>query len=510
MDAMSTDELTDWMEFCQALDFDALVPPEYERFRPAVVDGLIHFLQNLPSERAAEILLEQASLSDDADVGERLVAMAHRCPALHKLGQVMARDRRLPLQFRQLLQQLETMKPAGDLGWIEGELERELGSLSCLGVSIDEEPLAEASVAVVVPFTWRDRSEIESRRGVFKLLKPGIEQRLNAELAVLRDIGALLDERCHHYEIPEIDYESTFAQVRDLLYFEVHLDKEQDHLRLARAAYADVPSVIVPEIYPFCTPRVTAMERIHGRKVTDVESFTSEERRCLADLVTGALIARPIWSRGPQTLFHADPHAGNLMVTDDLRLAILDWSLVGYLSKSDQVRLSQILIGAATLDAARITEAITGLAEGGVDEKALRRVVEDKLMLIRQGRLPGVSWLMDLMDDALIEARGRFGSSLVIFRKVLQTLRGVVADVSEESRADVVLAASLVSLLSVELPNRMIAPPLSRAFTSHLSNADLAHLLLSSPLIASRYWMGLRRDFLGDGPDRPGSDFGWG
>jgi ubiquinone biosynthesis protein len=355
----------------------------------------------------------------------------------------------------------------------------------------------------VVPFFWRDGGGGGLRRGVFKLLKPGIERRLHQELEVLRDIGALLDERCHHYAIPEIDYESTFAQVRDLLYFEVHLEKEQDHLRLARAAYADVPSVVVPEVYPFCTPRVTAMERIDGRKVTDVETMTAEDRNRLADLITGALIARPIWSPGPRTMFHADPHAGNLMVTDDHRLAILDWSLVGYLSKSDQVRLSQILIGAATLDGERISRAIEALAEGGIDTERLRHVVDDHMATIKDGAIPGVGWLMNLMDDALTKARGRFGASLVIFRKVLQTLKGVVADVSEESRADLVLAASLVSRLSVELPARMIAPPLSRAFTTHLSNADLAHLFLSAPLIASRYWLTLQRNQSRGDPTEP-------
>ncbi len=504
MDSMKIEDPPDWMEFCGALDFGALVPVEFERYRPAVADGLIHFLQGLPAERAAGILFEQASMPEDAGVDERLVAMAHHCPALHKLGQVMARDRRLPVRFRRLLQQLETMKPAHDLEWIPGELDRELGPLSRLNVSIDEQPLAEASVAVVVPFLWRDGAG-GLKRGVFKLLKPGIEQKLHEELEVLRNIGALLDDRCHRYGIPEIDYEGTFAQVRDLLYFEVHLDKEQDHLRLARAAYAGFRSVIVPEVYPFCTPRVTAMERIDGRKVTDVETMAAGDRRRLADLITGALIARPIWSPGPRTLFHADPHAGNLMVTDDRRLAILDWSLMGYLSKSDQIRLSQILIGAATLDTGRISGAIEGLAEGGIDADALRRVVENKLALIRDGHLPGVAWLTDLMDDAATKARGRFGPDLVIFRKVLQTLNGVVADVSEESRADAVLAASLVSRLGMEMPGRMVARPLSRAFTTHLSNADLAHLSMSAPLIVSRYWLSLWQDIPRGDPSKTSS-----
>ena len=55
----------------------------------------------------------------------------------------------------------------------------------------------------------------------------------------------------------------------------------------------------------------------------------------------------------------------------------------------------------------------------------------------------------------------------------------------------------------MELPARMIAPPLSRAFTTHLSNADLAHLFLSAPLIASRYWLTLQRNQSRGDPTEP-------
>jgi hypothetical protein len=161
-------------------------------------------------------------------------------------------------------------------------------------------------------------------------------------------------------------------------------------------------------------------------------------------------------------------------------------------------------MGAATLDTGRISDAIVGLAEGGIDADALGRVVEDKLALIRDGHLPGVAWLTDLMDAAATKARGRFGPDLVIFRKVLQTLNGVVADVSEESRADAVLAASLVSRLGMEMPGRMIARPLSRTFPTHLSNADLAHLSMSAPLIVSRYWLSLWQDIPRGDPSKSG------
>jgi hypothetical protein len=169
---------SDWADFCDVLDLGGLVPDSYRKYRPAVVDGLSFFLANLSEERTSAILAEQLALPADADVEQRLVAMARHCPVLHKLGQVLARDRRLPEGFRALLQTLETMP--SDLGVEEGRalVEAELGPLSARGIVIDEPPLAEASVAVVIPFVWHENAAEAPRHGVFKLLKAGIAAKL--------------------------------------------------------------------------------------------------------------------------------------------------------------------------------------------------------------------------------------------------------------------------------------------------------------------------------------------
>ena len=140
------------------LDFGALVPPAYERYRPAVVDALVFFLENLSADRAMEILAEQALMPPYVGVAERLVSIARHCPALHKLGQVLARDRRLPPDFRRLLQRLEFDAVDVRRRQARALAEAELGPLSRIGIAIEEPPLAEASVAVVVPFTARDGS----------------------------------------------------------------------------------------------------------------------------------------------------------------------------------------------------------------------------------------------------------------------------------------------------------------------------------------------------------------
>jgi ubiquinone biosynthesis protein len=504
--------MSDWDEFLETLQLGALVPAAYEVYRPAVVDGLTFFLENLDADRAIELLAEQAEMPAETPVEHRLVAIARHCPSLHKLGQVLARDRRLPEEFRLLLQHLETMASPLSVERARAMVEAELGPLQALGLYIDEPPLAEASVAIVVPFiappdspAARQRANVGGAngedgdgwmRGVCKLLKPGIEAKLEEELDMLQRIGALLDERCQAYGLPQIDYEQTFLEVRTLLAREVHLQHEQDHMREARHAYAAMPQVIVPEVFPFSTPRLTAMQRIDGSKVTDVPMLSAGKRHKLANLVVRALIAYPLWSPVDNSLFHADPHAGNLFATPDGRLALLDWSLVGRLPKAHRVALTQILIGALTVDAGRIRHAITGLANGRVDDNALARLVADRVATLNRGVWPGMSWLMGLMDDAVTRARCRFSGDLVVYRKVMQTLDGVIPDVSPACRADRVLTASLMRQLAAEWGERAMTLPFSRQFATHLSNLDLTQLMMSVPLIGSRQWIGFRSKVL--------------
>lgn len=483
---MTTKAMSDWKEFCATLDFGPLVPEEFDRYRPVIADSLRYFLENIPPGRTIEILAEQATMPADTRIDERLVAIARHCPALHKLGQVLARDRRLSARFRKLLQSLETMRPTQGLPAIRAALERELGPLSRLNITLDEPPLAEASVAVVVPFTWQGDPDGQPRRGVFKLLKPGIEEKLAEELAPLKRVGELLQDRCRKYGLPDMDYEGSFEEVAQLLSHETHLDEEQEHMAAARAAYQGMDSVLVPNVFPFSTPRLTAMERIDGRKVTDVEVLPSAKRRELAVTIVEALVAHPLWSHGQATMFHADPHAGNLLVTDENRLAIVDWSLVGYLTNDDQIGLTQILLGAMALDRNQICEAIRRLARGGIDEQALGRIVDENLRHLGVGRWPDLPWLTGLLQDAITKANARFEPGLVIFRKALESLSGVVADVSEDCRMDAVLASFFVRQFEREWGYRMIAPPFSRQFGTHLSNADLIKLWISRPLTALR------------------------
>jgi len=483
--------MVDWEWLIGDAVIGALLPPAYARYKRPIVEGLRFFLERLPARNIAQILGDQSSLPASASAEERLVALAERCPALHKLGQILARDRRLAPELRHHLQRLESLPATTPIETIRATLADELGPLEALGVTLESPPLAEASVAVVFPFLRTSQArELPIERGVFKVLKPGIETRLARELDLLQEIGGFLDDRCAAFGIPPLEYREVFDQVREKLGTEVNLKGEQHHLELAAETYASEPEVLIPRLLPFCSIRVTAMERIDGHKVTEPGVHNAWDRRRLADLIVEAMIAGPIWSPSSQATFHADPHAGNLFVTSDRRLAILDWSLTGTLSEGERIAMTQIVLGGLSLSAIQVRSGLRAVAlDQRIDEAALDVVVQDWLRRVRQGMFPGFSWLMGMLDDAVLRARLRAGTDLIMFRKALLTLEGVLADVSADVRIDELLPTLFLRRLAAEWPRRWITPPFSRELETRLSTADLALLLMRLPSTPARAWL---------------------
>jgi ubiquinone biosynthesis protein len=428
-----------------------------------------------------------------------LATLARDCPVLHKLGQVLARDQRLAPQLRAHLRELESLEPVVSETTIRQIVGQELGPLDRLGIRLVPPAIAQASVAVVIPFEPGEENGTGGKSGgVLKVLKPGIEERLQLELDLLGRVGSHLDERCEELKIPRLDYEESFEQIREKLANEIRLDHEQQHLVQAAEFYADEPRVQIPALLEFCTPRVTAMQRISGRKVTDHHLDGRCGRRQLADLVVRAMIARPMFSLAAQPLFHGDPHAGNMFLTDENRLAILDWSLVGSISHRERVAIAKIIQYAVMFEPTGIAGVLENLGQRKpIDRPNLIAVVERAIRRVRQGNLPGLSWLVELLDDAVFTARLRVGADLMVLRKSLHTLEGVVAEIAGAPfRIDDVLLADFMGHFAAEWLRRFVTPMGSREFATRLSNLDLAQTWLASPLALARFWMAQSFDML--------------
>src|SRR4051794_34788282 len=104
--------MVNWDCLIDEITLASVLPDAYAHFRPPIRGALLVFLGGLPPEHQAAVLADQASLPLTATPAERLTRLARSCPALHKLGQILARDRRLAPELRRHLQGLESLPPS--------------------------------------------------------------------------------------------------------------------------------------------------------------------------------------------------------------------------------------------------------------------------------------------------------------------------------------------------------------------------------------------------------------
>lgn len=470
---------------------EELLPAAHAAWRPLVRDALTFFVRQLPQARMVEIAAEQMRLPAGTPAPVRLVALLKQCPTLHKLGQVLARDQRLTPALRAQLRPLESLPAATEVSRLMPAIDLAVGDTP--GITIARQALAEASVAVVVPFTWRTGPRRDPVQGVMKVLKPGIRDRLEQELSVWSGLGAFIEARSNFYGLPDLDYRDLIDGVAGRLRHEVALSNEQAHIREAGKFYQDVPGVRVPVLFPFCTGEVTAMSRIDGVKLTDA---SAGRRRRAAQIMVDALIARPLLSRDSSAPFHADPHPGNLLLTEDGALAILDWSLVARLDQSERRALVQILLSALGFHEAGVRLGLEKLSAARPSADALGRICADAVRQLRRGARPGLYWMTALLDRAVTEARMTVSNDLVLFRKALHTLIGIAGELSTPHSVDAALLASALRQYLGDSVGAVVDPAGAGSATARAANAALIGLWCEAPATATRFWLGAWRDLM--------------
>lgn len=472
-------------EVLEALGLSELLPAALAAWRPVVLDGARFFLRALPPTRVEEIIARQLELDAAASPAQRLATLLGSCPTLHKLGQVVARQPHLHADLRRQLQTLESMPASTPMSAIRRRIRSELGPRA-KELHLDDAALAEGSVAVVLPFAWRERGRL--RDGVLKVLKPGVETRLAQELALLPALASLLERRSAEEGLPAIDFRGPLASVAQLLSEEIRLDREQAHLRHAAAFHADERGLRIPALLPWCAPRVTAMERIHGRPLTAAPRPARDAQRLGATLVT-ALLAKPFWSQADPAIFHGDLHGGNLLVDERGRIAVIDWALIARISKLERETMVAIALGALTLDVAQIRRALDRLGMSTLSAAHADRIIGHALERAVCGAQPlGFNWLISLMDELALAGAKGFSAPFAVFRKSWMSLAGVLRDLDAPVNADHILLQSGLARFVAEWPRRALAAPGARNFDTHVSNLDLAQLGSSAWATAARYW----------------------
>ena len=476
------------------------IPETYAHYRSLVCDGIEFFLSQISRERLLDLVVSQLSMDTDACCQQRLLALAQRFPTLHKLGQLIARHPDIDPDVRQWLIGLENGLYGTDPAELMVRIQAELGSAGKKsGVHVAPSILAEASVGAVVPFQWQPLGDGVCQKGVFKVLRPGIRRHLSEELTVLKKTAAYFHAHRTRYPLKDFRFLEIFDDVRDMMIHEIDLASEQRLLEAAGRFYADMPAIRIPRRLPLSTDAMTAMAFLEGPKLADAD-LTEPQRRRMAEALFTGIVLKPLFSRCDAALFHGDPHAGNILAvyvaeSIDPAIGLVDWSLAGRLDRSDRVKTVRLIQAILKKDLTGMVNAVRGLAAGASQPTAMPRWQLRDLILgwmhePANERLPLIKQAFRLLEFLSMEGLV-FPADLMLFRKAIFTLEGVLHDLWPAFDMNAAVAQHMMALVQQELPIRLsnLFFPLAdrpENYMSLVSNQDL-HCLIAHQWVNSLF-----------------------
>ena len=237
---------------------------------------------------------------------------------------------------------------------VEQALERRIDEAFA---SFDTRPLASASIAQVHAATLPGEGGGAPREVVVKVLRPGIEKQVAADIALLSSVAGLVERthpRAHRLRPREI-----VAEIESTLAAELDLQREGANASVLRRNWLGSDDLYVPEpLWSHTAERVLTLERVHGIASDDIAALDAAgiDRRALA--AKGVRVFYTQVFR--DNFFHADAHAGNIWVDrerrHDPRFIALDFGIMGQLSSEDQYYLAENFMAIFNRDYRRIAE----------------------------------------------------------------------------------------------------------------------------------------------------------
>jgi ubiquinone biosynthesis protein len=294
-------------------------------------------------------------------------------PTFIKLGQLLStRADLLPPPYVEALARLQDDVEPFSYGEVVTIVEEELGvRLSKAFVEFDEKPIAAASLGQV------HRAVIRSGRVVaVKVQRPNVRERVLEDLNALDELAPLLQKFAsvsRTLDVPRVLEEFRRTMLRELDY-----RQEARNMETLAHQLRDFERIVVPlPIDDYTGTRVLTMDFVPGVKITQVSplQWIDVDGDALADDLFRAYLQQIL----VDGFFHADPHPGNVLLTPDHRLALIDLGMVGRLSSTVQEQLFRLMLAIADGrgdEAASVVVAIGDKLED-FDEPQLRRMVAD-------------------------------------------------------------------------------------------------------------------------------------
>ncbi|WP_408954825.1 ABC1 kinase family protein [Natroniella sp. ANB-PHB2] len=320
--------------------------------------------QFVPLSKRIKKLDSSASNQDSKAIRIRNV-LEELGPTFVKLGQLLStRPDLVPKRYIEELEKLQDQVPPMEFDKVLKQIEEELDdTYEEYFKEISPLPLASASIGQVHKAILKD-----GQRVVIKVQRVNIESKIETDLEIMSNLARLLKSR--------VFTEGLIDPVEIVDNFSKYIKQELDYRTEAKNAtkfsnnFAQESDVKIAEIFwDLTTRRMLTMEFIDGIKINNL---TEESKKgYLAKLISRSFL-KQILIDG---FFHGDPHPGNILITSDYKLALIDFGLVGQMNQEDREKVASLFIALIKKNMEQAVEELLelGMITQEIDVKSLKR-----------------------------------------------------------------------------------------------------------------------------------------
>ena len=342
-------------------------------------------------------------------------------PVYIKLGQwLSSRADILPQPYMQELAKLQDDVPPAPFEQVKPTIESELGPIDQKFDSIDQNAVYGASLGQVY------RAKLKGQDVVIKVKRPGIDKAVEEDLKVLKKILPVALK----FVDPNLQFSARamLAQFIETIHEEMNYTLESSNLKNIKKNIEHFDNVIVPSVYDdYSTKSVLTMEYVPGIKITNVEALDAKgiDRQKLVIDVHKLFFTMLLRF----SIFHADPHPGNISVTDNGTLILYDYGMVGRLDDETRLRLIRLYLALVEKDPPRTVNAMDDL--GMLMPDFNRSIIEKAIELtIRgmHGKKPSemeVKALLELANKTMSRFPFILPKHLALYMRMTSIIEGI-------------------------------------------------------------------------------------
>ena len=342
---------------------------------------------------------EQLGISADAGLYQRIrLALEELGPSFVKFGQGFSnREDLLPPDLIAELQKLQDKVETVPMD-IESVVAKEFDiTPSDFFLDINPQPIATASIAQV--YTAR---LLTGEKVILKIKKPNVQAVIEDDLLLIKDLVKLIDNYSEWGK--KLNLKQVVSTFEKSLLEEVSLINEKNNIHQFAINFKDNTYTHVPKFYDdFSNNNVLCMEFIEGFKITDVAALKEKNLDPVQLSEKGLkLFATQILEYG---FFHADPHAGNILVQNDGKIVFIDFGAVGKIQPNDKEILENMIVGFVAKNPNRIIRNLKKMAISYdiPDDKQFEKDVSEVLEFVHSTSLQDINTqeIMNKMKDVI-------------------------------------------------------------------------------------------------------------